>query len=152
MICLLQRVLESKVTVGDILAGEISRGLMVLVGFEAKDPLGNETTQVDLLNRMSQRLLSYRVFPDDEDRMNLNVMQAKGALLLVPQFTLAADTTKGLRPGFHTAAPPEEAERLFNGFVEAVKSRYPEVQTGQFGADMKVSLVNNGPVTFWLQL
>lgn len=164
MICLLQRVSRASVTVGDITVGEIAEGLMVLVGFEAKDAAGAEASQgtgpaiatdraqSDLLKRMSERLLAYRVFPDANQRMNLNVVQADGELLLVPQFTLAADTSKGLRPGFHTAAPPESAETLFSGFCMAVKSSYPKVQTGQFGADMQVALVNNGPVTFWLQL
>ena len=101
---------------------------------------------------MAERLLAYRVFADENDRMNLSLMQVEGELLLVPQFTLAADTSKGLRPGFHTAAPPDSAERLFDGFVDAVKSRYQKVQTGLFGADMQVALVNNGPVTFQLQL
>jgi len=152
VICLLQRVTRSSVMVGDDLVGRISEGLMVLVGFEAKDPTEDGHAQSDLLNRMSERLLAYRVFPDENDRMNLNVMQAEGGLLLVPQFTLAAETSKGLRPGFHTAASPKVAEQLFDGFVEAVRTRHPEVQTGQFGADMQVALVNNGPVTFWLQL
>lgn len=160
MICLLQRVTRASVTVGDALVGEISHGLMVLVGFEAKDAIlasagkvGTDDAETpQLLNRMAERLTAYRVFPDENDRMNLNVMQAGGALLLVPQFTLAADTSSGLRPGFQTAAAPESAATLFDGFVEAVKSQYSEVQTGRFGADMQVSLVNNGPVTFWLQL
>lgn len=152
VICLLQRVTQASVTIGDTTVGEISHGLMVLVGFEAKDSLSNNGAKSDLLNRMSERLLAYRIFPDANDRMNLNVLQAEGGLLLVPQFTLAAETSKGLRPGFHTAAPPEAAGRLFDGFVEAVNSRHTGVQTGQFGADMQVALVNNGPVTFWLQL
>lgn len=168
MINLLQRVSEASVTVDGSRIASIDQGLLVLVGFEASDvaptgaPAGHSAaesraqlipeTAVKLLNRMADRLLAYRVFPDEQDRMNLNVVQAGGAVLLVPQFTLAADTSKGLRPGFHTAAPPEQADLLFQQYIEVVKSRHSEVQQGRFGADMQVSLVNTGPVTFWLQL
>ncbi len=156
MICLLQRVSEASVSVDGSIIGSIQHGLMVLVGFEASDMAEGRddpgAVEQKLLQRMAERLLAYRVFSDAQDRMNLNVVQAGGSVLLVPQFTLAADTSKGLRPGFHTAAKPEQAQKLFQSFVVAVASRYDEVQQGRFGADMKVSLVNDGPVTFWLQL
>lgn len=152
VICLIQRVTEAAVHVDGSSIGSIAKGLLVLVGFEAKDANLSTQQSTQLRDQMAKRLLAYRVFPDDQDRMNLNVMQADGGVLLVPQFTLAADTSKGLRPGFHTAAPPEAAEKLFADFVQAVKQPHPAVQQGQFGADMKVSLVNDGPVTFWLQL
>lgn len=152
MICLIQRVTEASVQVDGLNIGSIGKGLLVLVGFEAKDADLLAQPAAQLRDQMAKRLLAYRVFPDPQDRMNLNVMQAEGGVLLVPQFTLAADTSKGLRPGFHTAAQPEVAENLFSDFVLAVKQQLPAVQQGQFGADMKVSLVNDGPVTFWLQL
>ncbi len=152
MICLLQRVTEASVRVDELTIGSISHGLMVLVGFESKDAELSAEASAQQLNKMADRLLGYRVFADDQDRMNLNVVQAGGCVLLVPQFTLAAETSKGLRPGFHSAAPPEAAKDLFDQFVLAVKQRLPATQQGQFGADMKVALVNDGPVTFWLQL
>ncbi len=101
--------------------------------------------------RLLQRLLNYRVFADAEGRMNLSVTDVNGGLLLVPQFTLAADTGKGLRPGFSTAAPPDEGRRLFDEFLGFARQRFPGVHAGQFGAQMQVSLVNDGPVTFWIQ-
>jgi len=152
VICLLQRVTEASVRVDGAIIGSITTGLMVLVGFESKDADLVAQQSAQLRDNMAKRLLAYRVFPDDQGRMNLNVLQADGGVLLVPQFTLAAETSKGLRPGFHTAAPPNIAENLFNDFVGAVKQQLPTVQQGRFGADMKVSLVNDGPVTFWLQL
>jgi len=152
VICLLQRVTEASVQVDGQAIGSIAKGLMVLVGFESKDAGLTAQQFAQMRGNMAKRLLAYRVFPDDQDRMNLNVLQASGGVLLVPQFTLAAETSKGLRPGFHSAAPPDIAENLFKDFVAAVKQELPTVQQGQFGADMKVSLVNDGPVTFWLQL
>jgi len=149
VICLLQRVTQASVTVQNVMISEIEHGLIVLVGFQSKDVTGDLTAEQAILDRMADRLLGYRVFPDDQDRMNLNVLQAGGGVLLVPQFTLAADTRSGLRPGFQTAAAPADAESLFDRFLEAVKSRHAAVQQGRFGADMQVSLVNNGPVTFW---
>jgi D-tyrosyl-tRNA(Tyr) deacylase len=98
-----------------------------------------------------ERLLGYRVFPDESGRMNLSLQAIDGGLLLVPQFTLAADTRKGTRAGFSSAAPPDEGERLFNHLVERARMNHPEVGTGVFGADMQVSLTNDGPVTFWLE-
>lgn len=127
------------------MAGEISRGILALIGVEQ----GDAEKQAQ---RLLQRLLAYRVFPDDDDRMNLNLRQADGELLLVPQFTLAADTGRGNRPSFTSAAPPAEGERLFDYVVKLAEKELGKVQTGIFGADMKVHLVNDGPVTFWLQV
>ena len=117
---------------------------MVLVGIEKED------TQKDM-GRLLERLLGYRVFEDDQGRMNLSVRDIDGGLLLVPQFTLAADTNKGMRPSFTSAAPPEEAREKFEQFVGQAREAYSKVESGSFGADMKVGLVNDGPVTFWLQ-
>jgi D-tyrosyl-tRNA(Tyr) deacylase len=125
--------------------GQISKGLLALVGVEK----GDSEKQAD---RLLERVLAYRVFPDGEDRMNLDLLQAGGELLLVSQFTLAANTRKGNRASFTSAAPPAEGERLFDYFVEKARDVLPGVQTGRFGADMKVHLVNDGPVTFWLQV
>ena len=144
MIGLLQRVAEARVDVGAECIGSIGRGLAVLVGVER----GDGPAQAE---RLLERLLGYRVFPDEEGRMNLSLADIGGGLLLVPQFTLAADTRKGMRPGFSTAAAPEEGERLFDGLVSAARSRHARVETGRFGAHMRVSLVNDGPVTFWLR-
>ena len=118
---------------------------MVLLGVEKGD---NEA----ISDRLLQRLLSYRVFEDDAGKMNLSLQQVKGELLVVSQFTLPADTRKGTRPSFTPAAPPEEGERLYNYFVEQAQQQHPVVQTGQFAANMQVSLTNDGPVTFWLQV
>jgi len=145
MIGLLQRVTEARVDVGDECVGRIGRGLAVLVGVER----GDGPEQGD---RLLERLLGYRVFPDDEGRMNLSLTDIDGGLLLVPQFTLAADTRKGMRAGFSTAAAPGEGERLFDLLVSSARSRHAGVQTGRFGAHMRVSLVNDGPVTFWLRV
>ena len=143
MKCLLQRVTRASVTVGEEVVGQINQGLLVLVGVEPED-----TAQTVL--RMSERLLKYRVFSDSEGRMNLNVEQAGGAILLVSQFTLAADTASGNRPGFSTAAAPEQALRLCEDLAEKLALRGIQVETGQFGAHMLVSLTNDGPVTFLL--
>ena len=144
MIALIQRVSEAAVHVNGKVVGEISNGILALVGVQR----GDSETEAE---RLLQRVLAYRIFPDDRQRMNLNLRQAHGSLLLVPQFTLAADTNKGNRASFTSAAPPEDGERLFRFFVERAKEELGEVATGQFGADMKVHLVNDGPVTFWLQ-
>ena len=144
MIALLQRVSSASVDVAGERIGAIGPGLMVLVGVQPRD---DERTALRLL----ERLLAYRVFGDDEGRMNRSVADIGGGLLLVPQFTLAADTRKGNRPGFSTAAPPEQAERLFLRFCELARAAHGRVETGRFGADMQVALVNEGPVTFWLQ-
>ena len=145
MIGLLQRVTEAKVTVDGATVGAIGPGLMVLVGVERED---DEATAERLLDR----LLGYRVFPDDEGRMNLSLADIGGGLLLVPQFTLAADTRKGTRPSFTPAAPPEAGLHLFDYLLQRAWERHPDVQSGRFGADMHVHLTNEGPVTFWLQV
>lgn len=144
MIGLLQRVSEAKVAVDGRTVGAIGRGLLVLVGVERHDT----EAQAD---RLLERLLGYRVFPDEDGRMNRSLTDIGGGLLLVSQFTLAADTAKGTRPGFSPAAPPDEGRRLFDYFVSIAKRAHHDVQTGEFGADMQVSLINDGPVTFWLQ-
>ena len=144
MIGLLQRVTEASVAIDKKIVGHIDQGLMVLVGVEKND----SKTQAD---RLLERLLSYRVFPDDEEKMNLSLTDINGGLLLVPQFTLAADTQKGKRPSFSTAASPDKGQELFQYLVERAQANFPDVAMGQFGADMKVSLVNDGPVTFWLE-
>lgn len=144
MIGLLQRVTHASVMVEGELVGAIQRGLMVLVGVER----GDNEAQAD---RLLERLLGYRVFPDAEGKMNLSLRDIAGGLLLVPQFTLPADTQKGMRPSFTPAATPEEGRRLFEYVVTAARAVHPIVATGRFGADMQVALVNDGPVTFWLQ-
>ncbi len=144
MIGLLQRVREARVTVDGEIIGEIQTGLLVLVGVQKED-----TEQ--RAERLLQRLLGYRVFPDETGRMNRSLVDIEGGLLLVPQFTLPADTRKGTRPGFSTAAPPEEGHRLFHFVLEQARKQYPHVASGRFGADMQVALINDGPVTFWLE-
>ncbi len=144
MIGLLQRVIEARVVIGGNSVGVIGRGLLVLVGVER----GDAEAQAD---RLLERLLGYRVFPDTEGRMNLSVSDIGGGLLLVPQFTLAADTDKGMRPSFTPAAAPEQGKRLFDYLVARARAHHDDVATGCFGADMQVSLINDGPVTFWLQ-
>ncbi len=145
MIALIQRVCEAKVTVGDETIGAIGAGILALVGVErGDDELGAE--------RLVERVLGYRIFPDAEGRMNLSLADTGGALLAVPQFTLAADTRKGARPSFSGAAAPAESERLFERFVALAGGRAAAVATGRFGAHMRVRLINDGPVTFWLQV
>ncbi|RJX33321.1 MAG: D-tyrosyl-tRNA(Tyr) deacylase [Oxalobacter sp.] len=144
MIALLQRVSEASVTVDGQITGQIGKGLMVLLCAER----GDTEKQADAL---LQRLLGYRVFYDENGKMNLSVAAVNGGLLFVPQFTLAADTSSGTRPSFSPAAPPDEGRRLFDYFVAQAKTKHPQVETGVFGADMKVALINDGPVTFWLQ-
>lgn len=145
MIGLLQRVSEARVRVGGSVVGEIGAGLLVLVGVERHD-------QERTAGRLLERLLGYRVFPDATGRMNLSVQDVGGGVLLVPQFTLAADTRKGMRPSFTPAAEPEEGRRLFEILVSRAHAVHTPVQCGAFGADMQVELVNDGPVTFWLQV
>jgi D-tyrosyl-tRNA(Tyr) deacylase len=144
MIGLLQRVIEAGVDIGAERVASIGPGLLVLVGVRPSD---DEASALRLL----ERLLQYRVFADEAGKMNLSLTQTQGELLLVPQFTLAADTHKGLRPGFSTAAPPEQGRQLFDILVQAARLRHGRVQTGVFGAHMRVSLTNDGPVTFWLE-
>jgi D-tyrosyl-tRNA(Tyr) deacylase len=145
MIGLLQRVSEAGVTVDGERIGQIGAGLLVLLCAER----GDTRREADAL---LAKLLAYRVFPDADGKMNLNLAQAGGGLLLVPQFTLAADTRSGTRPSFTPAAPPQQARELFDYTVERAHASHPQVATGRFGADMKVALVNDGPVTFWLQV
>ena len=145
MIALLQRVSEAAVHVNGKLVGSIEKGILALIGVQR----GDQQQQAD---RLLQRLLAYRMFPDDQDKMNFNVRQAQGGLLLVPQFTLAADTNSGNRPSFSPAAPPAEGERLFNYLVSQARLEIDKFSTGEFGADMKVSLINDGPVTFRLRV
>lgn len=144
MLALIQRVSRADVTVEGEVVGAIGPGLLALVGIEP----GDGEPQV---RRMAERLLGYRIFEDGDGRMNLSLARTQGGLLLVSQFTLAADTSTGMRPGFQTAAPPERAEPLFNRLVEACREAHPAVETGRFGAHMVVSLVNDGPVTFLLR-
>ena len=144
MIGLLQRVCRAAVEVEGREIARIGPGLLVLVAVERDD------TRVEAA-RLLERLLNYRVFADAQDRMNLSVTDVNGGLLLVPQFTLAADTRKGLRPGFSGAAPPETGRLLFEELLGLAGLRFPGVQAGRFGAHMQVSLVNDGPVTFWIQ-
>lgn len=145
MIALLQRVASSHVEVDGRSVGAIGRGLMVLLCAERGD--GERQARALLA-----RLLAYRVFPDERGRMNRSLADIGGGLLLVPQFTLAADTRSGLRPSFTPAAPPDEARRLFDFFVREAKITHPIVETGIFGADMQVHLVNDGPVTLRLRV
>jgi D-tyrosyl-tRNA(Tyr) deacylase len=145
VIALLQRVTQASVSVEGQEIGRIQKGLMVLVCAERDD---TEKEAQALLTK----LLTYRVFSDAAGKMNLNLEQADGALLLVPQFTLAADTRSGTRPSFTPAAPPDVAKKLFDYFVASAREAHAIVETGRFGADMQVSLTNDGPVTFWLQV
>jgi len=145
VIGLLQRVSEARVVVDGDIVGEINAGLLVLIGVER----GDREAQGQ---RLLERLLGYRVFADAEGKMNRSLRDMGGGLLLVPQFTLAADTRKGLRPSFTPAAPPDEGETLFNTLVAQARQRYIPVATGRFGAHMQVSLINDGPVTFWLRI
>ena len=144
MIGLLQRVTEASVTVDGEVVGAIGPGLCVLVGVTRDDTARTA-------DRLAERLLAYRVFPDDKGRMNRSLANTGGGLLLVPQFTLAADTRKGNRASFTKGAAPEAAEALFGELVTAARGRHGIVATGRFGADMQVALVNDGPVTFWLE-
>ncbi len=144
MIGLLQRVTTASVTVEGETVGEIGRGILVLVGVQK----GDDERRAD---RLLERLLGYRVFPDEAGRMNLSLRDIGGGLLLVPQFTLAADTRKGTRASFTSAAPPEEGRRLFDHLLQRAHEAHAPVASGRFGADMQVALVNDGPVTFWLE-
>ena len=144
MIGLLQRVTQARVEVGGQAIGAIGRGLLVFIGVEK----GDSEAQAD---RLLERLLGYRVFPDTEGKMNLSVKDIQGGLLLIPQFTLPADTKKGMRPSFTPSAPPEEGERLFDYLLVRARESHPQVAAGRFGADMQVTLTNDGPVTFWLR-
>lgn len=144
MKALIQRVTQASVTVEGSTVGAIEHGLLALVGVERGDSEANA-------DKLLHKLLHYRVFSDEAGKMNHNLQQAEGGLLLVSQFTLAADTRKGLRPGFSSAAPPDEGERLFQYLVTQARAVWSPIATGQFGADMQVALVNDGPVTFMLE-
>jgi D-tyrosyl-tRNA(Tyr) deacylase len=145
MLALIQRVTEARVSVDGEIVGAIGPGLLALVGVQPGDGVAQ-------VARMRERLLGYRVFDDGEGRMNRSLLQAGGRLLLVSQFTLAADTSSGMRPGFSTAATPAEAERIFGELVAACRQTLPAgVETGRFGAHMLVTLANDGPATFLLQ-
>jgi D-aminoacyl-tRNA deacylase len=145
VIALIQRVLEAKVVVDAQTVGAVGPGILALIGVEKGD---GELQAARLL----ERVLAYRIFPDAAGKMNRSLVDVRGGLLLVPQFTLAADTNKGLRPSFSSAAPPAEGERMFGHLVNAARVNHTPVETGRFGADMKVHLVNDGPVTFLLQV
>jgi D-tyrosyl-tRNA(Tyr) deacylase len=144
VIGLLQRVVEAGVDVGTERVASIGPGLLVLVGVRPTD-------DGPAALRLLDRVLQYRIFADEAGKMNLSLAQTQGDLLLVPQFTLAADTHKGLRPGFSTAAPAAQGRELFDVLVQAARARHGRVETGVFGAHMRVSLTNDGPVTFWLE-
>lgn len=145
MIALIQRVTKADVSIDNQTVGKINQGLVVLLGVEKDD------TEAQA-KRLCEKLINYRVFSDENDKMNLNVQQIKGELLVVSQFTLAADTRSGTRPGFSKGAAPADAERLYEFFVKQCQAKNIPTETGQFAADMQVSLVNDGPVTFWLQV
>ena len=144
MISIIQRVTTAEVTVNNQALGQIGTGIMALVAVEKED------TQKEA-ERLLERILNYRIFVDDNDRMNLSLRDINGGLLLIPQFTLAADTRSGNRPGFTSGASPEKGRQLFDYLQQHATITYPTVQFGQFGADMQVALVNNGPVTFTLR-
>ncbi len=154
MIALLQRVKSASVTVDQKTIAGIEQGLLVLLGVEKKD-------EPDCVERLAEKILKYRVFADTEDKINLSVLDVRGAVLMVPQFTLAADTQKGLRPSFSNAATPEKGLAMFNQLIDIMHVKGESsghdlpadwLQTGQFGADMAVELVNDGPVTFTLNI
>lgn len=145
MIGLLQRVSSARVEVNHRTIAAIENGLAVLIGIEKDD-------DEEKADRLLQRLLGYRVFPDSDNKMNLGLSDINGGLLLVPQFTLPADTRKGMRPGFSTAAPPDQGRRLFDYLLRRARECHSPVAAGEFGADMRVTLTNEGPVTFWLRV
>ncbi|MBW7984241.1 D-aminoacyl-tRNA deacylase [Enterobacillus tribolii] len=145
MIALIQRVTRADVAVDGQVVGDIGNGLLVLLGVEKED-------DEQKARRLCEKVLGYRIFSDENDKMNLNVQQAGGGVLVVSQFTLAADTNKGMRPSFSGGAAPDKAEKLYEYFAEQCRATGISTQTGRFAADMKVSLLNDGPVTFWLQV
>jgi D-tyrosyl-tRNA(Tyr) deacylase len=145
VIALIQRVREARVQVAGLTTGAIHRGILALVGVEKGD------TEREA-ERLAERVIGYRIFPDEAGKMNRSLAEVRGGLLIVPQFTLAADTESGARPSFSTAAAPAEGEKLYLRFVELARARHTLIETGTFAADMQVSLVNDGPVTFWLRV
>lgn len=144
MIALIQRVAKASVTVDQQIIAKIDKGILLLLGVEKQDTHDNAQ---QLLNKV----LNFRIFEDSDKKMNLSLLDIQGELLVVPQFTLPADTRKGTRPSFAKAAPPETGLKFFNQFLELAREQLPQTAMGEFGADMKVALVNDGPVTFWLQ-
>lgn len=144
MIALLQRVREASVTVDDDCIGKIGQGILALIGVQPED-------SDELLRHFVSRILNYRMFSDEQGKMNLSLIDIRGGLLLVPQFTLAANTKKGRRPSFTSAATPQHGEEIFLSMLDVARSSYPVVESGQFGADMQVQLINDGPVTFILE-
>ncbi|CAO95080.1 D-aminoacyl-tRNA deacylase [Erwinia tasmaniensis] len=145
MIALIQRAQQASVSVAGETTGEIGPGLLILLGVEKGDT-------PESASKLADKVLGYRIFGDENDKMNLNVQQAGGSVLVVSQFTLAADTKKGMRPGFSAGAAPAEAEKLYDYFAACCREKGATTETGRFAADMKVSLINDGPVTFWLQV
>ncbi|WP_062063147.1 D-aminoacyl-tRNA deacylase [Cellvibrio sp. OA-2007] len=145
MLGLIQRVKQASVKVEEKVTGEIEQGILLLLGIQKND--SEETA-----NKLIDKILAYRIFSDEHNKMNCNVQQIDGGILIVSQFTLAADTKKGLRPSFSSAAPPAQAEALYNYFVAQMRSKHPQIATGIFAADMQVSLINDGPVTFMLEM
>jgi D-tyrosyl-tRNA(Tyr) deacylase len=145
MIGLIQRVSRAQVDVDGVTVGQIERGIMLLLGVEKADTPATA-------ERLLERVVGYRIFADEQGKMNLSLREVAGGLLIVPQFTLPADTRKGMRPSFTPAAPPEQGRALFDYFVERARLQLTQVQTGVFSADMQVTLTNDGPVTFWLQV
>ncbi len=144
MIGLLQRVSQASVNIDNTTVASINSGLLVLIGIEKSDTQSNA-------EKLFDKIINYRVFADSEDKMNLSLKDTNGGLILVPQFTVAADTQKGLRPSFSNAAAPNQAKPLFDYLIEHANEQYNAVGSGVFSADMQVSLINDGPVTFWLQ-
>ncbi|MBS9422675.1 D-aminoacyl-tRNA deacylase [Photorhabdus caribbeanensis] len=145
MIALIQRVTQANVVVKNEVVGEIGHGLLVLLGVEKGD-------DQQKAKRLCEKVIGYRIFSDEQDKMNLNIQQIGGSLLVVSQFTLAADTQKGMRPSFSGGAAPDKADELYRYFVEQCRQSGVKTEVGRFAADMKVSLTNDGPVTFWLQV
>lgn len=145
MLGLIQRVKQASVSVDGEITGEIQQGILLLLGIQKND--SEETA-----NKLIDKILAYRIFSDEHNKMNCNVQQIEGGILVVSQFTLAADTKKGLRPSFSSAAPPAQAEALYDYFVAQMRNKHPHVATGIFAADMQVSLINDGPVTFMLNM
>jgi len=144
MLGLIQRVSSASVAIDHETVGEIDQGILLLLGVQKDDVMGSA-------DKLLRKVLNYRMFSDPEGKMNLSLIDINGGLLIVSQFTLAADTKKGLRPSFSSAAPPEQAENLYNHFVSHASQQHLKVQNGRFGADMQVCLVNDGPVTFMLE-
>lgn len=144
MIALIQRVTQANVVVEDEIIGEIKTGILLLLGVEKEDTEKNA-------DNLLQKVINFRIFEDTDHKMNLSLQDIKGSLLIVPQFTLPADTNKGTRPSFAAAASPGRGRQFYEYFISLAKTKVKHVETGEFGADMQVSLINSGPVTFWIQ-